>query len=330
MRLPRPSAWLDDDRGQRHALRDVFVLGRSRDADLSVARGTIARRHVVLTRLLSGGFEAEDQQTTNGTRLNGQPLTWSRLTPGDVLELDATTFVFGGEPLPPPRVDEEALRVVSARDVGAALQVWLDAQVELGDPHGLAGERLPAALEEAVRTGALIVERQRGLVRAATLRTGSMAATRELLFSLLDAECARFLEVLTVPGLDERLGLHDAALTALRALRVGPFFTEEDAAPARRACAELRFACAPRLETREVQAWAEAWLRFPDDSSRKLRRGRVENLGGIVVRWGPGWRVEWGAAHQAFRHNGRKVASALLAPGDEVSSGSTRFVFEAR
>ncbi|MFZ5438802.1 MAG: FHA domain-containing protein, partial [Myxococcota bacterium] len=206
MRLPRPAAWLIDDRGVRHELRDRFVLGRSRDVDLPIARGTIARRHLVLQRLPSGAFEAEDLQTTNGTRLNGAPLRVALLRSGDQLELDASIFVFEAEPVPSPAVDREVDRLLSVADVEAALLVWLDAQVEQGDPSGLAGERLPPLLEDAVRGGTLEVERLRGLVRAATLRTASLHATRELLSALLDADCTRFLEVLTVPELDARLG----------------------------------------------------------------------------------------------------------------------------
>jgi|APLak6261678615_1056124.scaffolds.fasta_scaffold01646_3 hypothetical protein len=332
MPLPRPAASLIDDRGVRHPLGDTFVIGRSREVDLTINSSRVSRLHAVLTRLLSGRYEAQDLQTTNGVRLNGEPLTYRVLRHGDVLEIDANRFVFEMEPLAPPTPDEEVLRLLSAPDVDAALQVWIDALVEQGDAFGASlrtgkTPTLPAVLEQAVQSGGLTLTWQHGLIRAAQLRS---KVGHDVLFALLSLDHARFLERLTLPELTARYELHDAPLTALRTLTIGPFFTDEDAKAARKAVEGLRFACAPRLAPIVVEAYDEAWLEFPDDSSRRLRRGRVENVGGVAVRWGPGWLVDGLPSVKPFRHNGRKVLTAVLVPGDEVTSASTRFVFRAK
>jgi FHA domain len=331
--LPRPAASLVDDCGVRFPLGDRFVMGRSREADIVINSSRVTRHHVVLTRLLSGAVEAEDLDTTNGTRLNGEPLTHQVLQHGDALEIDANRFVFECEAVVAPSPDLEVLQVLDAGP--AALEVWLDALVERGDPLApvLTGERLqklPAVLEDAVQSGELTLEWQRGLIRGAHFRVSTTRGAWAQLYALLDDERSRFLERLTVPALTQRFGLHGAPLTALRTLRVGPLYEEGDASSARKIIEALKFVCAPRLQPIEVMSFNEAWLAFPDDSSRRLRRGRTENVGGCQVRWGPGWLVHGITAGKPFRHNGRKVLSAQLAPGDEVVSGTARFTFHAR
>ncbi|MFT3706223.1 MAG: FHA domain-containing protein [Archangium sp.] len=308
----------------------MFRIGRSRDVDLPIASGAVARHHVALTRLLSGAYEAEDLATTNGTRLNGEPLQFAVLKSGDALELDARRFVFEQDALPPPRVDEEVLRVARAGE--SALEVWLDAQVEADAPgaaalSGAKPAELHAELTEAQRYGSLILEWKRGLIRAAQLRGSSMHTVRSLMMRLLSSPHAKFLERLQVPMFSVRFGLSDASLSALRRITVGPHFTDEDVAATRAAISGVHFFAAPLLEPIELQVFSEAWLHFADDSMRVLRRGRPEHIQGCEVRWGPGWTI---SATKAFRVNGRKVFSSLLQPGDEVSIGDQRFTFRAR
>lgn len=88
------SAYLIDPSGRTVAIAARLIIGRSQDNDVVVHSGAVARRHLALVRLPSGEVEAEDLQSTNGTRINGAPLGHHVLTAGDVLELDDQRFVF--------------------------------------------------------------------------------------------------------------------------------------------------------------------------------------------------------------------------------------------
>jgi hypothetical protein len=323
-------AALVDGSGKRFELGEVFRLGRLRHSDYVLESGRVARLHASLTRLLSGRYEAEDMQSTNGTRLNGVALTWAVLAHRDVLEIDGREFTFEQPEVPEARVDEALLAV--ARGGESALEVWLDAQVEQGAKHaaalsGAAPPDLSPEVQDAVKQASLFLEWKRGLIRGAQVRGSSMHTVRALLTQLLASPAALFLERLQLPMFSERLGLHDVPLTALRRLTIGPHFIDEDVAATRAALNGMRFPFAPLLEPIVVQSFGEAWLQFADDSTRALRRGRVEHVSGCEVRWGPGWVI---GADRPFRVNGRKVSWARLAPGDELSVADQRFVFRAK
>ncbi len=73
--------------GQRFPLRDTLSIGRSADNDIALEDDWISARHLRLRRQ-NGAWIAEDLGSTNGTRVNGRPLTGTApLRPGDVLDL---------------------------------------------------------------------------------------------------------------------------------------------------------------------------------------------------------------------------------------------------
>ncbi len=333
--VPGRTAHLVDPEGQSFAVGERLIIGRSRDADLVVHSGRVDRRHVVLVRLPSGDVEAEDLATTTGTRLNGAPLAHRVLADGDVLELDDHPFVFHLGPELPSPVDPMAAVLAQASDGEAALQVWVDALLEQGDPLGprlAAGKRLPLAapLSEAVREGTLELDWRGGFVRAARLRAQAFTVDRALLFALLASEAARFLDTLALPYLHPRFGLDGAALPALRELRFGPFFTAEDGARCTEALARAPFARAPFLQPPVVQQYARAWLEFAGGEQRRLEQGAQVTFPTSAVRWeSGGWLVSRAYKHHSLLFNGRSRYTAFLTPGDEVSSGATRFVFRA-
>jgi hypothetical protein len=70
------------------------TIGRSRDCDLVLEDAGISRRHAQLTPGPQGWL-VEDLGSTNGVRVNGEPLSGPHaLTPGDRLELGSTEAVF--------------------------------------------------------------------------------------------------------------------------------------------------------------------------------------------------------------------------------------------
>lgn len=80
--------------GERHPLtRSRTVIGRGSDADITLDDSGTSRRHI---EILWDGKRAQltDLDSTNGTKLNGQPVTKALLEPGSVIELGRTRIVF--------------------------------------------------------------------------------------------------------------------------------------------------------------------------------------------------------------------------------------------
>ena len=72
------------------------VLGRSRECDIRVDDANVSRRHVELVQESPTVWVVEDLGSTNGTQLNGRPLTGrARLDDGDRIAIGSTELVFG-------------------------------------------------------------------------------------------------------------------------------------------------------------------------------------------------------------------------------------------
>jgi pSer/pThr/pTyr-binding forkhead associated (FHA) protein len=64
-----------------------LVIGRGREADLVVAESTISRTHARIDPGEREDWHLEDLGSTNGTRLNGAPVTRQRLADGDEIRM---------------------------------------------------------------------------------------------------------------------------------------------------------------------------------------------------------------------------------------------------
>jgi hypothetical protein len=73
--------------------RPVTVLGRGAEADLRLPDTGVSRRHAEL-RVERDGVRLVDLGSTNGTRVNGRPVSEALLADGDRVELGATTVVY--------------------------------------------------------------------------------------------------------------------------------------------------------------------------------------------------------------------------------------------
>ncbi|MDP1918885.1 MAG: FHA domain-containing protein [Myxococcales bacterium] len=331
----RRASFLIDAEGRRTPIGERLIIGRAREVGIVIQTGAVSRHHVALVRLPAGDVEAEDLGTTNGTLLNDEPLRHRVLAPGDVLEVAGRRYTFElGPPVDVP-TDRAATMVAKAGGDEAALQVAVDVLLEQGDPAGAQlalGQRvaLASVIQRAVDQGSLELDWRRGFVRNARFRAESFHTVRELLFALLSSEAGRFLESLTLPDFDRRLGLEGAVLPALLELRFGPFFTADEAGRCRTALADVRFPGAPFIVRPVVQQFSRAWLEFDAGQRRDLEQGRQASFPTCVVRWEPGgWLVSRDSQAPTLTVNGRSRFSAGLVPGDVVSSGATRFTFRA-
>jgi Ca-activated chloride channel family protein len=74
-------------------LRAEMVLGRTLGADLQLDSGGVSRRHTKIVAA-DGAFWVNDLGSSNGTRLNGQPVKCERLRDGDLIELGPVKLVY--------------------------------------------------------------------------------------------------------------------------------------------------------------------------------------------------------------------------------------------
>jgi hypothetical protein len=99
-------AWrgvLDVD-GNRHTItKSRTVIGRGSDADITVADSGTSRKHV---EILWDGERAmvRDLKSTNGTKLNGRPVTEAALAPDSTVTIGRTDIVFRVVPQAAPPV----------------------------------------------------------------------------------------------------------------------------------------------------------------------------------------------------------------------------------
>lgn len=70
-----------------------LVIGRLVECEITLTDANVSRRHAAFVRE-GDGWAIEDLGSTNGTRLNGEPVRHARLRDGDVVEVGATQLRF--------------------------------------------------------------------------------------------------------------------------------------------------------------------------------------------------------------------------------------------
>ncbi len=71
----------------------TVVIGRSRSCDLRLADGDTSRRHAKIV-CTGGRYVLHDLGSTNGTRVNGEPVGEHALEPADRIDIGANTITF--------------------------------------------------------------------------------------------------------------------------------------------------------------------------------------------------------------------------------------------
>jgi pSer/pThr/pTyr-binding forkhead associated (FHA) protein len=73
--------------------RDLYTLGRSAKADITLESSELSRKHVLLKRE-HGSFSVTDLDSTNGVYLNGTKVYGAQLYHGDLVQLGDLVFRF--------------------------------------------------------------------------------------------------------------------------------------------------------------------------------------------------------------------------------------------
>lgn len=97
------------DIGGRHypLSRARTVIGRGSEADITVDDTGISRRHVMIT-WDGNRAQVEDLGSTNGSKLNGEPVKKAILEPGSVIAIGRTRIVFQVLPQAAPSSGSDA------------------------------------------------------------------------------------------------------------------------------------------------------------------------------------------------------------------------------
>ena len=84
---------LEPTRGGRpvELVRPLYVVGRSRHADIQIQHRAVSKLHAVLFNC-DGVLFVRDLASTNGTRVNGQRVRLGALLPGDKISFAGCSF----------------------------------------------------------------------------------------------------------------------------------------------------------------------------------------------------------------------------------------------
>lgn len=87
------SAQLVGADGRRHPLGGSTLVGRLPECDITLDDAAVSRRHA---RIVHDGadYQVEDLGSTNGVRVNGQPVTRTALRSGDQVDFGGVRFTF--------------------------------------------------------------------------------------------------------------------------------------------------------------------------------------------------------------------------------------------
>jgi hypothetical protein len=85
--------------GQRHEVtKRRMLLGRSRECDIQLSDPNVSRRHAEL-RQEGATYWIVDLDSTNGTEVNGERTSRSKVEPGDRITIGSTELIFERGPL---------------------------------------------------------------------------------------------------------------------------------------------------------------------------------------------------------------------------------------
>jgi len=103
--------------GRRVTLSEAnYKLGRRAENDLQLDDGMTSGTHAEL-RGAEDGWQIVDLGSSNGTLLNGERITSARLSPGDLVQIGGSRFIFDGDSAPAVAKGRTAEAVASADEL---------------------------------------------------------------------------------------------------------------------------------------------------------------------------------------------------------------------
>lgn len=113
--------------GKNFPLHGSTVIGRNSDCDIPVSTDEVSRRHaqVIVTR---DGLYVEDLGSANGTYVNGEKITKSKLNAGDELRIDTERFLVqvpGMEVKPTGKETAERIAVPADEEKSSSVLKWV-------------------------------------------------------------------------------------------------------------------------------------------------------------------------------------------------------------
>ncbi len=93
--IPKLIVLSENMRGQIFRLEgDSFIVGRTEDNAISLPDGTISTHHAEVKNNGDGTFTVKDNNSTNGTRVNGNKITEQVISGSDVVQFGSIELLF--------------------------------------------------------------------------------------------------------------------------------------------------------------------------------------------------------------------------------------------
>ena len=112
---------------------DKYTIGRADDCDVCVSDPTISGHHCFLVKVDGDSYALQDNGSTNGTKVNSQPVTQDqsiKLKNGDILQVGGVEMLY--DDIEGDRVESRTISVINLDDTGTG-EVNRTAMKNLGD-----------------------------------------------------------------------------------------------------------------------------------------------------------------------------------------------------
>ena len=99
--------------------QDKYTVGRSDSCDICIADPTISRKHCSLVKLDDNSYAIRDENSTNGTKVNEQPVSSTdsvKLKNGDLLQVGGIEILY--DDIEGERTESKTLSVINLEDTG--------------------------------------------------------------------------------------------------------------------------------------------------------------------------------------------------------------------
>lgn len=116
--VPTPPQLLVEDSGEVFVLEQpLTTVGRGPGVDISLTDPSVSRLHAEIVRRGPHVYVSDLGLSSNGTRVNGRPVSRRVLADGDVLSFGIVRTRVGGLPASADQADTAVLRRISAPDL---------------------------------------------------------------------------------------------------------------------------------------------------------------------------------------------------------------------